>query len=61
MNLLQDRQGVGTNSIVRNNTYYIYFKDVRSNIKYASVLNVGLFLCVKHFGKVVILYITNQL
>ena len=30
---------------------YIYFKDVRGNIKYATVQNVGLFLYVKYFGK----------
>lgn len=30
---------------------YIYFKDVRDNIKYAKVENVGLFLYVKYFGK----------
>lgn len=30
---------------------YIYFKDVRDNIKYATVQNVGLFLYVKYFGK----------
>lgn len=29
----------------------IYFKDVRSNIKYATVQDVGLFLYVKYFGK----------
>ena len=30
----------------------IYFKDVRSNIQYATVQNVGLFLNVNYFGKI---------
>lgn len=30
---------------------YIYFKDVRNNIKYATVGDVGLFLYVEYFGK----------
>lgn len=29
----------------------IYFKDVRQNIKYATVQDVGLFLYVEYFGK----------
>lgn len=30
---------------------YIYFKDIRDHIKYATVQNVGLFLYVEYFGK----------
>ena len=34
-----------------NGIVNIYFKDVRSNIKYATVQDVGLFLYVEYFGK----------
>ncbi len=30
---------------------YIYFKDVRNNIKYATVTDVGLFMYIEYFGK----------
>ena len=34
-----------------NGDVYIYFKDVRSHIQYATVQNVGLFLYIEYFGK----------
>jgi hypothetical protein len=38
---------------------YIYFKDVRDNINYADVDDVGLFLYVKYFGKNYSVPVTN--
>ena len=35
-----------------NGEVKIYFKDVRSHIKYASVADVGLFMYVEYFGKI---------
>ena len=37
----------------------IYFKDVRSNIKYATVADVGLFMYVEYFGKNYSIPVTN--
>ena len=38
---------------------YIYFKDVRDHIKYATVADVGLFLYVEYFGKNYSVPVTN--
>ncbi len=38
----------------------IYFKDVRDNIKYATVADVGLFLYVEYFGKIYSVPVTTN-
>jgi len=42
-----------------NGVVNIYFKDVRNNIKYATVADVGLFLYVEYFGKNYSVQVTN--